>query len=309
MLTFPDLNKIKVFYTVYKTGNFVQAAESLSITRSAVSQALKNLEDELGFRLFFRTSKKMITTEPALVLLQVIEPFFAELEVTLQTLKSEQKDLAGLLRLGAPQDFGSTHLTEAMVAFQKKHDNITFQLVLETPVKLLELLTQNKLDIAFVDNGDFHGQHFPISLLTVQKENFVPVCSKAYFEKHLKYLPLRQNHLSQLDFIDYLPHGPVVKMWFQHQFGQIRFKPRVTFSAENVRALIKATEGDLGVAILPEQLIQGSLKNGQLKKIFSQGKDLINHISLARRLDHSPTAREKEFVAFYKNFAKSQQDL
>ena len=59
-----NLELYKVFYTVAKCGSLTKAAEELYISQPAVSQAIKQLETQLGGRLFNRTRKGMELTEP-----------------------------------------------------------------------------------------------------------------------------------------------------------------------------------------------------------------------------------------------------
>ncbi|AZZ35422.1 hypothetical protein CIK05_00945 [Bdellovibrio sp. qaytius] len=308
MLNIPDLNRMKVFYVVYTQRSLIQAAKVLNITRSAISQSLKALEYELQTKLFIRDSKNVLPTEPAELLFRTIAPFIAELQTTVAEIETGKRNPVGHLRIGAPQDFGSTHLTDVIVEFQKKHPQITFELKLATPVILLEMLTDSKLDVAFVDNGDFHAKNYPVSSLNVMKEKFILVCSNKYFDEVVKKSSLKYDDLKKLNFIDYIHHAPVIKMWIQHHFGKNAPDLRIVFSAESVRSVIKATKGGLGISVVPEHLVEADLKAGRLKNISVTGRDLINQIILARRLERPVTAREKYFVDFYKDYiARSER--
>jgi DNA-binding transcriptional LysR family regulator len=299
MLNVPDLNRLKVFYVVYLNRSLVRAAIELHITRSAVSQALKALEEELQTKLFIRDSKKVLPTEPADVLFRSIEPLLTDLQATIQQIETGRKEPRGHLRIGAPLDFGSTHLTAVIAEFHGEYPSITFELFLNTPVSLLEMLSAGQLDLAFVDNGDIHARNYPVSILTVKKEKFIAVCSRAYFQKRIGKSGLRFDGLKELEFVDYLKHAPVVKIWIEHHFGKSAPKLNVIFSAESVRAVIAAIRGDLGIGIVPEHLVTEELKSGRLL-LAAKGRDLINQISLARRLEAPVTAREKAFTEFYK---------
>lgn len=303
MLNIPDLNRMKVFYVVYMSKSLIQAGQILNITRSAVSQSLKALEEELQTKLFLRDSKKVLPTEPANLLFRSMEPFITEIREIISQLETGKKSPVGHLRVGAPQDFGSTHLTDVIVAFRKKFPQTTFELILAIPVTLLSLLSEGKLDLAFVDNGDYHAKNYPVSIVTVMTEKFIPVCSKKYFDDHVQRTNVRYEDLTDLDFIDYVGHAPVVRMWIKHHFGKAGPDLKVVFSAESVRAVIKAIQGGVGVGVVPEHLIDAELKSGRLKSISSDGRDLINQITLARRLEKPTTAREKAFVDFYKQRA------
>lgn len=298
---------MKVFYFVYSRRSLIQAAQALNVTRSAVSQSLSALEDELQTKLFIRDSKRVLPTEPAEILFRSMEPFMADLQMSIAELETGKRSLVGHLRIGAPQDFGSTQLTDVIVEFQKKNPLITFEMTLAIPVTLLEMLAEDKLDVAFVDNGDFHAKNYPVSTVTVSKEKFVLVCSKKYFDESIQRHILRYDDIRNLNFIDYVHHAPVAKMWIQHHFGKRAPNLRVVFSAESVRAVIRAAKGGLGVSVVPEHLVQADLKNGRLQVISAPGRELMNQIVLARRLEKPTTAREKHFVEFYRQYVDRAQ--
>lgn len=298
MLNIPDLNRLKVFYAVYTSKSLIGASQSLNITRSAVSQSLKALEDEMQTRLFVRDSKKTMPTEAAETLFRTVQPLLEELQTAIKQIEIAKTIPVGLLRIGAPQDFGSTHLSEVIVEYCKKYPQMTFQLELATPIKLLELLSEGKLDIAFVDNGNVHAKNYPVSIVTAMKEKLVLACSKKYFDKtHVSY-----RDLKDLDFVDYLLNAPVSKMWIRHHFGKTPHDLKLIFSAESVRAVIKAIQGGLGVGVVPEHLIEADVKAGRLKILTAPGNDLVNAMTLTRRLGKPATAREKSFVEFYRDY-------
>ena len=60
-----------------------------------------------------------------------------------------------------------------------------------------------------------------------------------------------------------------------------------------------ALEG-LGVAIVPEHLVEREINSGQLRSLPASGKEMVNQMALARRLDSSSSAAEKAFVEFLK---------
>lgn len=301
MLNIPDMNRMKVFYVVYTCKSLISAANALHITRSAVSQSLKALEEELQTKLFIRDSKRVIPTEPAELLFRSLEPFMTELQSVVNQIETGKKQATGHLRIGAPQDFGSTYLTDIIIDFHRKYPQITFELVLAIPTTLLEKLSEGKLDIAFVDNGDYLAKNYPVSIRTVMKEKFILVCSNKYFDENIKRHNIKFEELKSLQFIDYVSHAPVSKMWIKHHFGKVPNDLKIVFSAESVRAVIKAAKGGLGVGVVPEHLVQAELKSGKLKTITATGRDLINQITMARRLERSSTAKEKAFIEFYLN--------
>lgn len=296
MLTIPDLNRLKVFYVVYANRSLVRAASVLNVTRSAVSQSLKALENEIHAPLFARDSKKVQPTPAADSLYKLMGPFFQELESAIQQIETGRKQSVGHLRIGAPLDFGSGHLTEVIAKFKKQNPAVTFELWLGVPVKQLDLLLDGKLNLAFIDNGDMFAKSYPVSLETVQREDFVLAASPKFYAEYIK-TDHSFNKLRSLPIVDYLNHAPVARMWFKHHFNKSISELNVVFSAESVRAVINAIVHGIGVGIVPSQLA----RQNHLKIVETGKKALVNQISLALPLSKKLTFTEKAFVSFYKN--------
>jgi DNA-binding transcriptional LysR family regulator len=298
MLTIPDLNRLKVFYVVYANKSIVRAANVLNVTRSAVSQSLKALEEEVHATLFVRDSKKMQPTPAAESLFKLMGPFLQELESALQNIETGRRHPTGHLRIGAPLDFGSDYLTNVIGKFRLVHPTVSYELILGVPVKQLELLIEGKLDIAFIDNGDVFSKSYPISVETIQREDFILVSSANFYSEHIKG-DHSLSRLQSLSIVDYLPHAPVARMWFKHHFNKSITDLNVCYSAESVRAVLKAVSLGLGIGVIPSHLI-GAEAN-PLKVISTDKKNLVNQITLALPLAKKLTITEKTFISFLKS--------
>lgn len=298
MLTIPNFERLKIFHIVYLNKSILKAAQALNVTRSAVSQSLKILEEELKISLFIRDSKNFQPTTEAKNLFLTIDPFVHELHITLQNLQAGIKEPMGHLRIGAPLDFGSGRLTKVIGHFRKKYPKITFELILAVPVKQLDLLCEGKLDLAFIDNGDIHAEKYPVSVQAVLKEEFVMAASE---KNHKLFHIARQpslKDLAEVPIVDYLGHAPVACMWYRHHFGKVPTKLNVVFSAESVRSVLTAISEDIGFGIVPSHLLAGDYKN--LKTVMTLKKPFENQMMIARQLGKSKTFRETEFIDFFK---------
>jgi DNA-binding transcriptional LysR family regulator len=297
MLNTISFDRLKIFHVVYLNLSIQKAANVLNVTRSAVSQSLKNLEQELKISLFLRSSKKFQPTAEADQLFQAIDPLISQLHATLEKMESGRVSSIGHLRIGAPMDFGSDHLTKIIGKFRKAYPQVTFELHLAVPVKQLEMLSEGKLDMAFIDNGDIHAGKFPVTIQTVMREEFVMVASKRIHEQR-KLGNVSFKVLEALPIVDYLPHSPVARMWFKHHFGKTPTNLELVYSAESVRAVLNAITHDIGVGVVPRNLLTGEFKD--LRVIEMSKKPFINQIMIARRLGKQSTVRESEFLQFYR---------
>ena len=297
MLIIPDLNRLKVFYVVYANQSIIRAANILNVTRSAVSQNLKALEKEMRVSLFIRNSKKVQPTPAADSIFKTMQPFLQELESAQQTIETGRKNPTGHLRIGAPLDFGSNYLTHVIGKFKQLYPTVTYEVILGVPIKQITLLIDGKLDFAFIDNGDVFSKSYPISTETVQREEFVLVCSSKFYSEKIKGIHTLSN-LQNLPVVDYLHHAPVTRMWFKHHFNKSITDITVAYSAESVRAVLKAISLGLGIGVIPEHLINAE---ANLKIIATEKKNLVNHIALALPLEKKLTLTEKTFISFLKS--------
>jgi len=94
-----DLNQVSVFLAVAEAKSFRLAAERLGVTRSAISQAIRKMEDRMGVALLQRTTRSVSLTEAGLRLLERVAPAIAEVEDALETARDLPTQPTGQLRL------------------------------------------------------------------------------------------------------------------------------------------------------------------------------------------------------------------
>src|SRR6185295_17603701 len=100
-----DSRQLLAFATVARTGNFTEAGKELFLSQSAVSHAVKALEDELGHQLLDRNGKKLQITPAGEHLLHYAEKILADMSTARAALNQREQWGAGRLRLGANGSF------------------------------------------------------------------------------------------------------------------------------------------------------------------------------------------------------------
>jgi DNA-binding transcriptional LysR family regulator len=120
-----DLNALTVFVTIADAGNFRLAAERLGVTRSAVSQSLRRLEDELGVALILRTTRSARLTDAGARLRNEAAPALAQVGRAVQAVGSSRAEPSGSLRI-AVSSIAERFLSGPLVAsFADEHPHIT----------------------------------------------------------------------------------------------------------------------------------------------------------------------------------------
>lgn len=140
-----ELRQLKYFVKSAEYLNFSEAAKHLYITQSTLSQQIKQLEYELGFTLFLRNSRHIVLTEAGEEFLPFALRTIQDAEDGVQRLYDLQHVKTGTLRVGVTYSL-STVLTEGVLEFMKRYQDIKLEICYKTVNELLELLQNRKLD-------------------------------------------------------------------------------------------------------------------------------------------------------------------
>ncbi|MGI9374158.1 MAG: LysR substrate-binding domain-containing protein [Hyphomicrobiales bacterium] len=133
-MRFPHLDKLRMFANVARHDSLVSAAESLNLTKGAVSHQIRLVEQELGFTLFSRHARGITLTAHGEDLLATLQPAFETIEQKVSQLRSE-----GLrtLTIGVTTYFASRWLSPRLMDFMRTHPDI--RLRVQPMIDLLDL--------------------------------------------------------------------------------------------------------------------------------------------------------------------------
>jgi DNA-binding transcriptional LysR family regulator len=298
----PDFNRLKVFYYIFSNKSVANAAKELHITQSAVSQRLQKLEAEIETRLFIRLHKRLVPTPAGERLFTILNPFMGQLENCISNIQREHEGPFGLLRIGAPVEFGKRYFPKIFSSFRNKYPDVSFVLSLGHPTVLLPLLGEGHLDFAFADifskKGEFSRELSIYSIEPLIVEELILVCSGVYYERNLK----KDNSFKSLiegDYISYQKQYPALKSWFNHHFKRKSINLNIVMTVENVEGVVEGVKHDMGLGIIPSHLIHEKIDQGDFIHIETSKKEIINRISLVQLLDKIPSITEKAFLGHF----------
>ncbi|MGN0838433.1 MAG: LysR substrate-binding domain-containing protein [Pyramidobacter sp.] len=147
------LNNYNYFLVLAEELNISRAAEKLLVSHQCLSKYLKNLEDEYGVMLFQRKPAFALTHAG-----ETVRDAFRRIEMIDTDLSAQIRDLSGgktgEVRVGTTQGRMRILMPELLDRFKKRYPNIELRIVSSTTGQLLEMLANNKLDVAiFSDLG------------------------------------------------------------------------------------------------------------------------------------------------------------
>src|SRR5690606_11752259 len=126
--------------------NISKAAEELNVTQSAVSQALKNIENRVGFSVVTRQGKSVNLTEKGLRLARVAKQFFKRMEDTIEQIHQENFEIRGKLHVGSLYGLGKTWLSSRVLAFLETYPELEVRLTMDFPETVIKMFEQHEID-------------------------------------------------------------------------------------------------------------------------------------------------------------------
>lgn len=245
-----DWDKLRVFHAVAEAGSFTHAGETLNLSQSAVSRQISHLEESINTPLFHRHARGLILTEQGEILYQTAHEVFAKLATT-EALISEGREIPkGPLRITTTVAFGSTWLAARIGGFLERYPEISVTLLINDH----ELdLSMRQADVAVRLTPPKQPDLIQRHLRTIR---FHLYASQGYLASN--GTPESIEELSDHRIVIYgdTPHPPFPQVnWLRDLIaGGRRRKPLTTMQVNNYYAILKAVQGGVGIAALPDYL-------------------------------------------------------
>lgn len=155
-MNYPDLqiDWLRAFVAVVDAGSLSGAAPLVHRSQSAVSMQIKKLEDGIGSALFDRGSRGVTLTRQGNTLLTKARRVIMLLDETAASMR--QPGLSGVVRVGIPEEFGSSVLPRALRNFDQLHPGVEIIANFDRSAANIEALNAGRLDLAVVfEQGDY----------------------------------------------------------------------------------------------------------------------------------------------------------
>jgi len=149
-----NLKHLRYFATLAEELHFGRAAERQHITQSPLSVGIRQLEAELGFRLFQRDSKHVALTPTGQVYLPIALELLNHAERAQQFGNALARGMAGHLDIGFTSAMVFRGLADILSAFESRYENVEYALREGSSVQLKRLIREGRLDAGFINVSD-----------------------------------------------------------------------------------------------------------------------------------------------------------
>ncbi len=237
----PDL--LRAFVTVVDCGGFSPAAERLLRGQSAVSLQIKRLEERLGVRLLDRSPRHLAVTSEGELILDHARRILALNDELMARVR--EPDLSGVVRLGAPEDFATSHLPGVLARFARSHPRVALEVTCELTLDLLERFQAGGLDLALVKREPAS----PTGGLGVWREPLVWVAGEALVVDGQESLPLAVS-----------PRPCVYRKRATEALDAKGRAWRIAYTCGSLAGTLVAVRAGLGITVLPKDMVPTDLR-------------------------------------------------
>lgn len=256
------LESMRAFTQVVEAGGFAAAARRMDLSRSAVNKLVLNLEEHLQTQLLHRTTRKVSPTNAGRAYYDRCLAILADLEEAELSLTRLHQEPRGSLRINAPMTFGTLHLAPLLMAFMAQYPELHVELVLnDRRIDPIEEGFDVTVRIAAEPPGSGLIAHIlaPCPL--------VLCASPAYLQG--RGTPTHPDQLSEHDCLHY-GHRAQDNSWTL--VGDERHTVTIhgPLCCNNGEVLRAAAIADLGIAMLPEFIVERDLKEKRLSSILAE---------------------------------------
>lgn len=251
-----NLNRLAYFAAVADAGSFTAAADRLGITKAVVSQQVNRLEVELKTTLLLRTTRRVTLTEAGRLFHARCLMVLGEAQDAIHEIAETNALPSGLLRIAAPNDYGSRVIAPIAARFSREHPSCRVEL----------MLSDGKTDL-IADQLDLsiRAGWLTDSSLKARKIGSFRQCLVASPELARTIPANEPDNLAQFPFIaNGAFREPLVWHFSRGDFERRTVRMSEAMRIDNTPAIVEAAMAGGGLAVLPDFMAAAHIRAGSL---------------------------------------------
>lgn len=292
-----DYELYRIFYVVAKNGNITKASEELNISQPAISKSIKNLEEQLGGKLFVRTKRGVVLTEEGREFYELIKHAIEYITSAENKFTDLMNLETGCIKIGINTTLTKEFLMPYLKTFHETYPKIEIQIITGITDILLQKLRNGLVDVV---------------ILNVSKENDgedieIIKCKEIHntFAVNKNYVKLTEKELSLKDLNEY----PLILQVKESNARKsldtfaksydITLKPSI--ETANYSLAVEFTKIGLGIGYVTKEFIKNELKNKELYELKIKERIPSKYIGIAISKNHLPNFSTKKLVEMIQN--------
>lgn len=253
-------SQLQVLMALTNSDSLSQAAEHLSITQSAVSQHIKNLEAKVGFAIVTRQGKKLVLTPGGKKIAKLGKAYSKRFDDAITEIQQDNNQILGGVSIGTLFGIGKSWIAYRMVEFSSHFPDLSVKVEMDYPDRLIAgfeardfdcLILPRKLTPTHCESKLLHSE--TVTLVVPNNDKF----------KIDKDITLKE--LIEYPVIFFEDRDPLFFQWCKFKFGSLprNVKPRLVINSFG--QMLQAVHEGLGIAVIPTHVLDRSFFKDKIK--------------------------------------------
>ena len=291
-----QIETFKVFCDLVESRSFSRAAVRNSITQSAVSQQVKNLEARFETQLLRRDGKSITPTPAGRIFYERSRAILDSFEHMQLEMKSIGQDMAGSVRVATIYSVGLYELSVVVKTFLKIYPKVNLHLEYSKGSRVYEDCLRGALDLGIVT---YPEPRKGLKIIPLPADKLILICAPDH--------PLAKRHhvdIRKLNGLNYVAFekGLASQRALDRIFQEHGIRVRVVMEFDNIELLKRAVAVGSGISILPLDNVEREASYGELAFAhFKDAENWVRPVGILRRRGKAPGPAERIFLAILRS--------
>lgn len=289
-----NLELYRAFNAVARCGSLTKAAEELFISQPAISQSIRQLENQLGVPLFSRTHKGMELTQGGKMIYKNVSAALRLLDNAESELLQLSTSATGTIRVGATDSIFSNILADKIVEYNRRYPAVKIELLTGTSPETLAQLKDNKCDVGFINlpiedrEVVFKGTVAHLSDIFVAGNRFSALKGEKIELSALQEYPLLM-----------IESNTVARTALDAFLQTVGLTLQPDLEVENWDFMLKLAAKGMGIGCIPREYAKQFLDSGELFEVNVSPALPVRGVGIALPKFLTPPFALKEFINLF----------
>lgn len=287
-----EIRQLRAFVSIAELGTFTAGAQRVHVTQAAISMQIRQLENELGARLFVRAPRKVMLTEAGEQLLSRARQILRDHDAAIEEIADLAGAERGRLRVGSASAMVTTDVLPKLLRdVRRQHARAEITVASGTSESLVQLILGGELDVAFVS--------LPVEARGINTERLN--------QDQLVAIASPQHRLAKQKTIDAFTlageklilgeRGGNTRRLIDQFFAQAGVTLHVSMELSRQQAIRRMVEEDMGVGIVPLHTVRDEVEKGRLVRWWIEGAQINWELGIARLTGGYESPITQTFIA------------
>ncbi|MDF2000666.1 selenium metabolism-associated LysR family transcriptional regulator [Peribacillus frigoritolerans] len=291
------MDPLKVFVTVIEQKNFSRAGDILNLSQPGVSLHIRNLENELGTKLIYRSPKQVQITEPGKILYRHAKQMLNHYETAKREINEFNNVVSGTMKIGASFTIGEYYLPKVLAEFATQYPMVDIQIIISNSNDVIQGIRSNKLDIGLIEG---ETDYKDIEVMPFMNDEMIVVVPP---DHPLSQMDLIEGNMLQNQIWVLREQGSGTRTYSDKLLSSLELNIKKTFIFTSIQGVKEAVMAGLGIALLSRLTVQKELKSNELKTFHLKNEPLIRPFSIVKKLDFEASKAMELFLRKVEEFA------